>query len=387
MLKKDKYAVILFGLILLLFLLVPAITLKSQNKVDSLTDELKSKVIGRLKNFSFGLYVDAYVNMVLNSKNDTSNIVPFSGNCPVQNQIRLNVAAVEVAYNAEKVRGKIAIQYGDAPNLLAAPNAQFIKNLRQANFGFRISPKIWVDMGYMLNPVGYESSWPVINQLSTVTVGGYFEPSNILGTKVSVLISEKFNMSFIIGNPYSLAYSKNTNLAGMVVFNFKPLSNFTITYNNFFGNQAAVNEEPTNVLSYNNIILDYSPVKQLQFVGQLDFAAETNARLGADSNMMATMFSGFFQGRYIFYDHFSVTGRFEFFNDPDGFLSGPYYYDGQERGLMTYGITLGFEYKPVKIGYVRAEYRYLNSSHGNYVFHNLNSDNLQAIIFTTGVRF
>ena len=371
-----------------LFVLVfVSASLKSQNKADSLTDEIRSKVITRLKNFSFGLYVDAYVNMVLNSKSDTSDIVPFAGNCPVQNQIRLNVAAVEVAYNAEKVRGKIAVQYGDAPNLLAAPNAQFSKNLRQANFGFRLSPKMWIDIGYMLNPVGYESSWPVNNQLSTVTVGGYFEPCSILGIKLSVQVNEKFDVAFIIGDPYSVAYSKNTNMAGMIVFNFKPLPNLNITYNNFFGNQAMADEEIPNVLSYNNIILSYSPLKQLQLVGQLDFGAETNARKPPDTNQVATMFSGFLQSRYLFYDHFSVTGRFEFFNDPDGFLSGLYNFNGQTRGLMTYGISLGFEYKPVKIGYIRAEYRYINSSRGNNVFHNLDSDNMQAIVITTGVRF
>jgi len=358
-----------------------------QNKVDSITDDIKNKMFHRLKNFTFGFYVDAYINQVLNSKSDTSDIIPFSGNCPVENQIRMNVAAIEVGYSADKVRGKLALQFGDAPNLLADQSVQFIKNLRQANFGFRIVKNLWVDFGYMLNPVGYESTWPVLNQFSTVTVGGYFEPGSILGVKVSYQVTDKLNLGFVLGNPYSIAYGKNTNLAGMILLTYNPLDNLSITYNNFFGNQALVDSDVENNILYNNLIVTYTPFKLLELVGQLDVAAQTNSGLPPDSNMIATMFSGFLQARFPFTDHVAAMTRFEFFNDPDGFLSGVYHFKGKTRGLLTYGIGCGFEYKPVKIGYIRVEYRYLNSSTGNYVFHNLDSDNMQAIIFTTGVRF
>ncbi|MEI7661288.1 MAG: hypothetical protein WCK34_03780 [Bacteroidota bacterium] len=67
----------------------------SQGRADSLTDDLKNQIIGRLKNFSFRFYVDAYVNISLSCSKDTSGIVPFSSNCPVHDQIRMNVAAFE----------------------------------------------------------------------------------------------------------------------------------------------------------------------------------------------------------------------------------------------------------------------------------------------------
>jgi len=374
-------------LYLLFILLALCSFVQAQNKVDSITDDIKNKMFQRLKNFTFGFYVDAYVNQVLKSRNDTSDIVPFSSNCPVENQIRLNVAAIEVAYNAEKIRGKLALQFGDAPNLLADPSVQFIKNLRQANFGFRIVKNLWIDFGYMLNPVGYESAWPVLNQFSTVTIGGYYEPGSILGVKLSYQVTDKLNLGFVIGNPYSVAYGKNTHLAGMLLLTYNPLNNLSITYNNFFGNQALVNADISNNIFYNNLIVTYTPVKLLELVGQLDFAIQTNSSLPPDTNMIASMFSGFIQARVPFNDHFAIMARYEFFNDPDGFLSGIYYYKGKTRGLLTYGIGCGIEYKPVKIGYIRVEYRYINSNTGNYVFHNLDSDNMQAIIFTTGVRF
>jgi len=358
-----------------------------QTKADSLTDQFKDQILNRLKNFSFGFYIDSYYNWTLGNKSDTSNIIPFSSNCPVQDQIRMNHAAIEINYNADKVRGKLAIQYGDAPNLLASPDAQFIKNLRQANFGFRIVKNFWIDFGYMLNPVGYESSWAVLNQLSTVTTGGFFEPGSLLGIKFSFKFSEKFNGGCMFGNPYSLAYGKNTHISGIVFLNYKPFNILSFSYNNFFGNQALIDADINNNISYNNLIATFNPVKGLTFVGEIDFAGQTNSGLPPDTNKTATMFSGFLQASYAFNDYLSITSQYEFFNDPDGFLSGLFLFDGGLHGLKMNGFTIGAEYKPVKFGYVRFEYRYLHSNKGNNVFSGNSSDLFQALTLTTGMRF
>lgn len=367
------------------------VTLFAQNKLDSLTDDMKNEMFRRLKHFTFGFYIDAYVNWTLNNRNDTSNLVPYSGNCPVQDQIRMNVAAIEIGYTADWVRGKLVIQFGDAPNLLAAPEAQFIKNLRQANFGFRLGKKIWLDFGYFLNPIGIESTWPVMNYLSTVSVGGYYQPGSILGAKLTWNSSEKFWGGIMLGNSYSLAYSKNTRLAGLIFVYYKPISTLTLNYNNYLNNQALADAETNHYIVYNNLIILYNATGNLDLTGQFDFAAQTNSRMAPDSNKTATktatMFSGMVQAKYTFSKKYSVAGRYEFFNDYDGFLSGPYTYNNQTRGLMIQGFSVGFEYKPVKIGYIRLEYKHLYAAEGNYIFKSGQSDQLQSIIFTTGVRF
>ncbi len=373
--------------VILILSLLSAYTLKAQNPTDTITEQTKNQIFNRLKNFKFGFYIDSYYNFTLGNRDDVSNIIPFSSNCPVQNQIRLNHAAIEIYYTAEKVRGKLAIQFGDAPNLLASPDAQFIKNLRQANFGFRINKKIWADFGYFLNPIGYESSWAVINQLSTVTTGGYFEPGNLLGCKLSLDFNDRFNGGVMFGNPYSLANDKNTHMAGVIFMNYNPVPALSLSYNFLFGNQALIDADIDNTIYYNNFIISYNPVKPLTFTGQLDFAAQTHSHLPPDTNKTATMFSGFVQANYKFLNHFAITARYEFFNDPDGFSSGIYYIDGKERGLLTNGFATGFEYKPVEFGYIRIEYRYLAANKDNFVFYDGTSDLFQAFTLTTGIRF
>ncbi len=359
--------------------------ISAQNIADSLTDEMRSKILNTFKHFTFDFYIDAYENFTLNDSKDTSSIVPFSSNCPVAQQTRLNVAALEIYYNAEKVRGKFSLQYGDAPNLLASANYQWINTIRQANFGFRIVKNLWIDFGYIFNPVGYESSWCVLNQISFVTVGGYFEPGSVLGAKLSYKFSEKFSGGIMVGDPFSIAYAQNTHKAGIMFFTYTHLNNLSITYNNFFGNQALKNAQRKNNILYNNLIVTYDPVRNFELVGQLDFGAQSNSQMAPDTNETASMFSGFIQASYTFNQHFSVSGRYEFLNDPDGFLTGVNALTN--RGLRTNGFGLSFEYKPVKIGFLRLAYRNMESYPGSLEFYSNTSDVMQSIIITTGVRF
>jgi len=381
-----RFLILAMALLIALLTAFP-VCLGAQNKIDSLTENLKTEMYKKLKHFTFGFYVDAYYNATINGRSDTSNVVPFSSNCPVQNQSRMNVAAIEIGYTADKVRGMLAIQFGDAPNLLATSESEFIKTLRQANFGFHLSKKIWLDFGYFLNPVGLESTWPVINDLSTVSIGGYYEPGNVLGVKLTWNASDKFWGGVMLGNPYSLAYGKNTHMAVLLFVYYQPTPRLTFNYNNLFGNQALKNAQIKNDILYNNFIITYNPIDPLFFTGQLDVAAQTHSQMAPDTNKTATMFSGLIEAKYVFLTRFAVTGRYEFFNDEDGFLSGLYLYNNQKRGLFTRGFSVGFEYKPIKIGYIRLEYKHLYADPGNDIFLSGKSDQLQSVIFTTGVRF
>jgi hypothetical protein len=48
--------------------------------------------------------------MELESRSDTAKVIPFSANCPIKDQIRLNVAAIEINYSTPKIRGKLQLQ-------------------------------------------------------------------------------------------------------------------------------------------------------------------------------------------------------------------------------------------------------------------------------------
>lgn len=369
----------------MLFAIIQGGMVTAQEISDSTIEIIRSKIMGKQNKFSYHAYVDTYYIGTINSAGDTSDIIPFSANSPVRDQIRLNLAALEFVYNTDNIRGKVAIQYGDAPNLLASPSSQWVNNIRQANFGVRIVKNLWLDVGYMITVVGYESAWAVLNQISYLTVGGYFEPGNVLGAKLSIQFSDKFSGGIMIGNPYSLAYSHDSHLAGFIFFTYQPTRSLSVNYNNFFGNQAPEGLGMSQNVLYNNLYVTWNPGSHFAFVGELDFAGRTNSGKPPDSTKTATMLSGFLQAGYSFNDHFSITTRYEYFNDPEGFLSGVN--SLTNRGLGTNGFSFSAEYKPVNICYFRLSYRYLGADPGSKAFYSNTSDRMQAIYVSAGIGF
>jgi hypothetical protein len=359
----------------------------AQDRADSLTDEIKAGIFNKLRHFTLGFYVDSYVTMELGTRQDTTNIVPYFANCPMTDQIRLNVAAFELFYDAEKIRGKLQLHFGDAPNLLAAPEKQWIKNIRQAAVGFRVTKKLWADVGFMFTPIGCESTWPVINTISTISMCAYFEPGAVMGIKFTYQVNDRLTAGFMFGNPYSIAYQQTNHLAGILFVSYTPVKNLTLAYNNMFGNQALRDAKIKNNLLYNDILVVYDPHRSVNLTGQFDFAFQTNSGMSPDTNKIASMCSGWIQCRYSFLKYFSIAGRYEYCHDPEGFLSGPYTYDRKTTGLSMNGTSLSLEFKPVRIAYIRMEYKYMHANSGNKVYYSGTSDHLNALIFTAGIRF
>jgi len=359
-----------------------------QAQSDTLNPGEITKFNRLIKNFDASVYIDVYYEFIMNDpQGDTSNLMEFTANCPFADEFRINVASIWLEYNATNIRGKFLAQFGDIPNLRAAANEQFIKYMKEAHFGFRVYKTLWVDLGYILTPIGYESSFPIKNQISTVTVGGYFETGNFLGMMVSGKLSPSFTAGAYIGNQYTLAFGKNKYLYGGITLSYAYKDLFTVTYNNMVGNSSIVTSEVNHFSLYNNFIVTATPVQNLLLVGELDFSFMRNATRPPDTTGIATSISGFIQATYRITRWFAASVRGECLNDPDGALTGLYAYDGKLRGLLTYGGTFGLEFNPVKYSYIRAEYSYLSADKDNNIFNSMLTDNRHSVTFTAGLRF
>ncbi|MFC2102006.1 outer membrane beta-barrel protein [Bacteroidota bacterium] len=375
------------GILVALFW-VTSVATSLQAQTDTLTPSQQSKFQKLIQNFDASVYIDAYSSFVLNDPSgDTSNLMEFAANSPFTDEFRLNVASIWLEYNSKNIRGKFIAQFGDIPNLRASTEEQFVKYMKEAHFGFRAYKRIWVDIGYLPNPIGYESSFPILNQISTVTVGGYFETGNFLGVKISGQITPSLFAGIYVGNQYSLAFGKNKRIYGgvTVLYSYKDI--FSVNYNNMIGNASIVTSKVNHFYLYNNVILTVTPTKNLLLVGQADFGVFGNSVKPPDTTATASGISGFIQATYRFTKWFALSLRGEFLNDPDGAVTPLYAYDGKLHGLLTYGGTAGVEFNPVKNSYVRAEYSYLSADKDNYIFNSMLSTNRHSITFTAGLRF
>ena len=371
----------------LLFLssLVVTVPLSVQGENDSLISrEEQTRILTFLKKLQFGLYMDVYATLPLNDLDDSSHIMPLYANSMYSNDFRLNVVGLTLNYRDTKARANLTLQYGDIPMLLTKVEYQWVKYLRQANFGFRVSKQSWIDLGFLLNPIGVESTWPVNNKLSTTSLGGWFEPGSFLGVKFSTRFREKLALAVYLGNPYSVAYNQDTYVSGGFQLSYTPADKLGIYYANLAGFQSRDLEHHSKFQLYNNLIIDYSPLKWLNLTAQYDFAWQTNSHLGADTSKLSYLHSGFLQASVRPVKWFSFTAKGEFFTDPNGFLSGVYDAAGTPEGFRAESLTAGVEFKPLQIIYLRAEYRYVNAS--QKLYDNQTSERQGAVTLTAGIR-
>ena len=144
--SKARKSMYLLFFLLGLFVFSPS----GFSQADTLSPAARKKFVDYLDNFNVSIYLDVYYGMNLNKPSgDTSNLREFAGNSPFIDEFRLNVASIWLEYSSKNLRGKLLLQYGDIPNLRAAPDEQFIKYMKEAHFGFRIWKTLWMDFGYI----------------------------------------------------------------------------------------------------------------------------------------------------------------------------------------------------------------------------------------------
>jgi hypothetical protein len=345
-------------------------------------------------NLKFNIYIDAYYLQTFNKIDDSLNIAAFAGNSKFTDEFRLNVASLILNYNLEDVRASLEIQYGDNPHLMAHPDNEFIKYIANAKVGYHVIKDLWVDFGYIPDPVGCESGKPMYNIVPSVTVGGYFQPDNFLGLIMSYKISDLMDAKFYLGNPYTLKFGKNENTNVGVQLNVKPIENLTVSYSNLYGDNTDLYEVNKEWLLYNNFVMQYQLTDDIYILGQYDLAHQTGV-LG-DNDRSEIMTSGFIGAKYKIIDKFSISGRYEFFKDDSGMRTGNLITDrfwlpqGNEwngYGMDLIGASVSLEFNPTEMSYFKCEYKYNEAAQGQLVFNRNTQNNRQYLLFTTGIRF
>ena len=345
------------------------------------------------ENFKLQVFLENYYLKSFNKNDDTLNIAAFAGNSKYMDQFRLNVASIALSYDDNKVRGGFEVMFGDNPHLMAYPDNEFVRYIGKANFGYHLTEGLWIDIGYIPDPVGCESGKPINNMISSVSIGGYYQPENFLGFIFSYKMNDKLAFKGYFGNPYTLRFGKNEKSHLGVQVNWKPIEDLSLTYSNLYGDDTELYEVHEEWMLYNNFVLDYRITESVHILGQFDLARQKG--VFGDDDRVEIMTSGFLGAKYYLFENFSVAARYEFINDESGFRTG-YLIDGrlwsspdewQGYGMNMQGLSASLEFIPVDNAYIRAEFRYNETGKDELVF-NRNLDNTRKfLLFTTGLKF
>lgn len=349
---------IYFIQLIIVTLIFVGINAYSQSEGETQNATALKKISTILDRFSLNGYIESYYAYDFNTNQiKYGNQRILSATCPFNNEFRLNIIKLLLKYSDDNFRANLAIQYGDIPFLLKSPDKEYLGMISQGYFGIKILDKLWLDFGFMGNPIGIESTETSKNLLTSVSVGGYCQPDNILGAKISWNISDALTTSLQIYNTYGIINTHQLNKYLGISIAYSPNESISMGYNNAFTN-FGMEGESNYFQMYNNIYFIWNLFNKFDLNGQLDYAFQTNSKL-SDTTATAFITSGFIGVRYRFLPKFSISVRGEFFYDPDGIISRGIV--GSNEDLKTFGLSVGIQYSPFKKFFFRGEYQYLRS--------------------------
>lgn len=331
-------------------------------------------------------YVDAYY--ADQSGDRFSRFTEYLTLGPRDQTFSVNVAQIGLAYESERVRGNFVYHAGDMPAAIWSPS---FPNIQQANAGINLGPGWWLDAGFFLTHVGYESVLPKDNWLSSNAYLSFNEPFYQSGVRLSYEAPNDWYFELWALNGYNTFIETNRSKGGGVLVRYSPTPNTSLTYTNLVGNDNMVTRPGRTAFGvFNNFYWTQTWSDAFQTVLNVDYAFQNDADLD-EPGTAANLFGGYFAGRYALDDRWSLTGRLETYQDPNGFVSGLVRsaIPEQSTGLQVSAATLGGEYRPVSNAYVRAETRLAVQSEDQALF-TQNSERVDSrleILLTVGVYF
>ncbi|MFA0964997.1 outer membrane beta-barrel protein [Roseivirga sp. BDSF3-8] len=317
---------------------------------------------------SIRLHIKGYIDTYYATFSDSAGpdvLQPYTTVSPRDKRIGLNVAQLGVHYADPKVRANLTLHFGD---IAEATWSETFRQVQEANAGFLLGRDWWVDAGFFATHIGTESFLPKNNYLSSTAVATYNEPFYQAGARLSYEGSERYHLELWVTNGYNYFLDANDAKSFGLLFTYNFSENTSLTYTNLFGRESADEAPVAQYRTYQNLYLNTRAGEKLYIVAGGDLGTQSHSNI-QDSTSTALMFNALLTLRYQHTDAFSLTGRYEVFHDPDGFISGLLPAgDGRREGLQVQGITLGAEYRPMSTAYLRPEVRYLRSASDMPIF-------------------
>lgn len=307
--------------------------------------------------FKFSGYADVYYARYTDSVG-AGNYEKFPVISPKNNEFGLNIIQLTAQYTSTKLRAIATLHYGDIPASAWSPVFNMIQ---EANIGVKLGKKVWLDAGLFKTHIGTEALLPKDNIASSLSIITVYEPWFQSGVKLSYLPNDKFLFCLHILNGYNTFVENNSRKSVGVSFVYTMNDKFNFGYYNLIGDEMPDSVKTSHVRFLNNFVFNYQVTPKLKAVAGFDYIGQQNSGL-VDNTKYASVYSAIITLKYQATHMFGVYGRYEMFNDKEGFLSGP------ANCYQLYGATIGLEVKPMDNSYIRLEGRDLMMDNSEKIF-------------------
>lgn len=298
-------------------------------------------------------YLETYYQYDFNKPKD-NNRPPFIYSHNRHNEFNLNLGFIKGTYNSERTRANLALAAGTYVNANYSNEPGILKNIFEANIGFKISKNknIWIDAGILPSHIGFESAiskdcWTLTRSLLAEN-SPYFEA----GAKLSYTSDNgKWLMSAMALNGWQRITRVNGNslMSWGAQLQFKPSEKIVLNYSNFLGTDNP--DSTRKIRFFHNLFGTFTLTDHLGLIAGFDIGTE--GKNGAHNNW----YSPVIIVKYSFNEKWSMSGRAEVYNDKKEVIITT----GTPNGFQTSGYSVNIDFGPSKNILLRLEARNLRS--------------------------
>lgn len=329
------------------FLIVSSLLLA---RIGSAQEEDKPSV------FSLSGYAELYYAFDFNQPVNNTR-PPFVYSFNRHNEVNLNLGYLKGAYYTDRVRANLALMAGTYANANLAAEPGVLKNVREANAGFRLSSSadLWIDAGVFGSHIGFESAvgkdcWTLTRSMLADNTP-YYEA----GVKVSYTAQDgRWFFSGLMLNGWQRIQRVDGNSLpsfGTQV-TFRPSQKITINSSTFIGTDKP---DSARLMRYfHNLYGIFQVSERVGITAGFDYGIEQRHPQASGYN---SWLSPVMIVRFDLNQKLAVSLRGEYYQDEYGVIIAT----GTPHGFKTTGVSVNADYKVLPNAWWRVEVKRFKS--------------------------
>ncbi|GAB2793822.1 porin [Rhabdobacter roseus] len=255
------------------------------------------------------------------------------------NEVNLNLGYVQVTYQHDRVRGKLALMAGTYANANLAAEPGVLKHIFEANAGVKLSKthELWVDAGIFASHIGFESAIGAITWNMTRSLLAENSPYYLSGAKISYTSGNgKWFLSGLLLN----GWQRIQRVPGNQVPSFghqlswTPSARVTLNSSSFVGSDSPAGARQMRY--FHNFYGIFQLSKRLGLITGFDWGAQQQV---PGSSQYHSWCSPVGIVRYTPTEQLALAARAEYYADPNEVIIA----SGTPNGFQTAGYSVNVD--------------------------------------------
>lgn len=336
-----------------------------------------STIINKPNPLTTSGYVEAYYCYDFNQPGN--NTLPaFVTTFNKHNEVTINLAYLKESYNADRVRGNLALGVGSYMNACYFAEPGVLKNIYEADAGIKLSKRknLWIDAGVMPSHIGFEDAYSPDCWNLTRSILADNSPYYESGARFSYTSDRaKWYVAALVLNGWQRIerVDGNSTICGGTQIIYKPSGKVTLNYSTFLGNDKPDSIRKTRI--FHDFYGIFQITKKFGVITGFDYGMEQKFKSSSDWN---NWLGAAFIIRYQPTNKIAIAVRAEYYKDENGVIIAT----GTPDGFNTSGVSANFDYHLFGNVLWRTEGKILNSEHNIFTDKNGKTSNTDQFVTT-----